>query len=63
MIVSQRCVVLFRNQDIDIAEQKILAAKLGELTGKPETSMLHTHPIFYNSEFGDQVSVIDTSQL
>jgi hypothetical protein len=36
--VSQRGVVFFRNQDIDIEAQKVLGQKLGELTGKPETS-------------------------
>lgn len=36
--VSERGVVFFRNQDISIEEQKILGQKLGELTGKPETS-------------------------
>lgn len=37
-LVSQRGVVFFRNQDINIEEQKRLAQKLGELTGKPESS-------------------------
>jgi hypothetical protein len=37
-IVSQRGVVFFRNQDIGIEDQKILGQKLGELTGKPESS-------------------------
>jgi len=36
--VSQRGVVFFRNQDINIEDQKVLGQKLGELTGKPETS-------------------------
>jgi hypothetical protein len=38
ILVSQRGVVFFRNQDINIEEQKILGQKLGELTGKPATS-------------------------
>ena len=40
--VSQRGVVFFRNQDINIEDQKTLGQKLGELTGKPETSKVHT---------------------
>ena len=36
--VSQRGVVFFRNQDIGIEDQKVLGQKLGDLTGKPETS-------------------------
>lgn len=38
ILVSQRGVVFFRNQDINIEDQKILGQKLGELTGKPATS-------------------------
>lgn len=37
-VVSQRGVVFFRKQKLDIEEQKILGTKLGELTGKPDTS-------------------------
>jgi len=37
-IVSQRGVVFFRNQDLSVDDQKILGQKLGELTGKPESS-------------------------
>lgn len=36
--MSQRGVVFFRNQSLNIDEQKTLGQKLGELTGKPETS-------------------------
>jgi alpha-ketoglutarate-dependent taurine dioxygenase len=38
ILVSQRGVVFFRGQDIGIEDQKLLGQKLGELTGKPETS-------------------------
>lgn len=38
ILVSQRGVVFFRNQDIGIEDQKVLGQKLGELTGKPTTS-------------------------
>ncbi|KAH8884277.1 Clavaminate synthase-like protein [Thozetella sp. PMI_491] len=43
ILVSQRGVVFFRNQDLDVEKQ--LGQKLGELTGKPETSKLHRHAL------------------
>lgn len=39
--VSQRGVVFFRDQDINIEDQKLLGQRLGELTGKPATSKVH----------------------
>jgi len=44
IIVSQRNVVFFRNQDIDIEQQKLLGNKLGILSGRPKESGLHIHP-------------------
>jgi hypothetical protein len=44
--VSERGVVFFRAQKgFTLEQQKILSQKLGELTGKPETSGLHIHPV------------------
>ncbi|PLB46157.1 taurine catabolism dioxygenase TauD, TfdA family protein [Aspergillus steynii IBT 23096] len=43
--VSQRGVVFLRNQDLNIADQKTLAIKIGQLTGRPEASYLHKHPL------------------
>ncbi|TVY41147.1 putative alpha-ketoglutarate-dependent sulfonate dioxygenase [Lachnellula subtilissima] len=43
ILVSQRGVIVFRNQDLQINEQKILGEKLGQLSGKPESSKLHRH--------------------
>lgn len=64
--VSRRGVVFFRNQDISIAEQKQLAQRLGELSGKPASSKLHIHPL-HNSERehgapDDEVSVISSEE-
>lgn len=64
--VSQRGVVFFRNQDITIEEQKELAQRLGELSGKPSSSKLHIHPL-HNSERehgakDDEVSVISAEE-
>jgi alpha-ketoglutarate-dependent taurine dioxygenase len=44
--ISQRGVVFFRKQDdFNNDLQKELVQRLGELTGKPETSKLYIHPI------------------
>lgn len=45
--VSQRGVVFFRSQDLNIDDQKILGQKLGELTGKPETSKVSSTSVPY----------------
>ncbi|KAK8109435.1 hypothetical protein PG999_007572 [Apiospora kogelbergensis] len=51
--ISQRGVVVFRAQDnLTNDLQKQLILRLGELSGRPETSGLHIHPIF-NSERKD----------
>lgn len=42
--ISRRGVVFFRNQNLTVEEQKILADELGKVTGKPATSGLHIHP-------------------
>lgn len=65
--VSQRGVVFFRRQDnITDDLQKELVQRLGELTGKPETSKLHIHPVNNASrEHGgkdDEISVISSEQ-
>ncbi|KAF2638925.1 alpha-ketoglutarate-dependent sulfonate dioxygenase [Massarina eburnea CBS 473.64] len=69
ILVSQRGVVFFRNQDIGIDDQKVLGQKLGELTGKPETSKLHRHALSNskrgiavdeNGKLDDEVSVISS---
>jgi alpha-ketoglutarate-dependent taurine dioxygenase len=71
ILVSQRGVVFFRNQDINIDDQKILGQKLGELTGKPETSKLHRHALSNskrgiavdeNGRLDDEVSIISSEQ-
>ncbi|KAK5265825.1 hypothetical protein LTR99_008990 [Exophiala xenobiotica] len=69
--VSQRGVVFFRNQNLNIEEQKVLGTKLGELTGKPETSKLHRHALSNskrgiavdeNGKLDDEISVISSEQ-
>ncbi|KAH8115458.1 taurine catabolism dioxygenase [Phellopilus nigrolimitatus] len=48
--ISQRGVVFFRNQDIGIEHQKEFVQRLGELSGKPESSKLHVHPLIHSPE-------------
>ncbi|KAH6686777.1 hypothetical protein F5X68DRAFT_134700 [Plectosphaerella plurivora] len=71
ILVSQRGVVFFRNQDLGIDDQKLLGQRLGELTGKPETSKLHRHALSNskrgiavdeNGKLDDEVSVISSEQ-
>ncbi|KAJ3536916.1 hypothetical protein NM208_g6519 [Fusarium decemcellulare] len=71
ILISQRGVVFFRNQDINIDDQKYLGQRLGELTGKPETSKLHRHALSNskrgiavdeNGKLDDEVSVISSEQ-
>ncbi|OTB11962.1 hypothetical protein K445DRAFT_321435 [Daldinia sp. EC12] len=65
--ISQRGVVFFRSQDnLTNDLQKQLVHRLGQLTGKPDDSTLHIHPILNGtSEFGvgdDQISTISSLQ-
>jgi len=61
IIVSRRNVVFFRNQDIDIEQQKLLGNKLGILSGRPKESGLHIHPATQpTSELGLDVTVISS---
>lgn len=61
VLVSQRCVVFFRDQDLTIEEQKLLGTKLGELTGKPASSTLHIHPVTpEGTENGDNICVVSS---
>ncbi|KIY68365.1 TfdA family taurine dioxygenase [Cylindrobasidium torrendii FP15055 ss-10] len=60
-LVSQRGVVFFTNQDLEIQDQKELGYKLGKLSwsGHPETSGLHVHPISEDlPELGRDVGII-----
>jgi hypothetical protein len=64
-------VVFFRKQDLNIQDQKTLAVKIGHLTGRPETSYLHKHPLA-NSKRGvavdkdgkvdDEVTIMSSEQ-
>lgn len=67
ILVSQRGVVFFRAQDgLNDNLQKELAQRLEELTGKPESSKLHIHPVSNSGrEDGgsdDEISVISSVQ-
>lgn len=67
IIISERGVVFFRNQDITKEQQKEFIDKLGRLTGKPETSGLHIHPtapaggfLTGDGEIDPEISIIST---
>ncbi|KAJ9160587.1 Alpha-ketoglutarate-dependent sulfonate dioxygenase [Coniochaeta hoffmannii] len=71
ILVSERGVLFFRNQDLNIEDQKLLGQRLGELTGKPESSKLHRHALSNskrgiavdeNGKLDDEVSVISSEQ-
>ncbi|THH14663.1 hypothetical protein EW146_g5697 [Bondarzewia mesenterica] len=63
-LVSHRGVVFFSNQDITVEEQQELSTRLGELSGKPQTSTLHKHPITETtSELGSEISVISSTMV
>jgi alpha-ketoglutarate-dependent taurine dioxygenase len=60
-LVSERGVVFFKAQDLTIEQQKELALRLGQLTGRPASSSLHKHPISENTpELGADTSVISS---
>ncbi|KAI9347719.1 hypothetical protein BDR26DRAFT_911084 [Obelidium mucronatum] len=44
VLISERNVVFFRDQDITFQEQEQFADRLGKAAGKPATSGLHAHP-------------------
>ena len=61
--MSERGVVFFRNQDLEVDDQKTLGIKLGELSGKPAQSTLHVHPLTEDtSPKGDQISIITSER-
>ncbi|KAK6076297.1 TfdA family Taurine catabolism dioxygenase TauD [Seiridium cupressi] len=64
--ISRRGVVFFRKQDNITNElQKELVQRLGQLTGKPESSTLHIHPVANSGrDHGgkdDEISVISSA--
>ncbi|KAH0598117.1 hypothetical protein MHUMG1_04489 [Metarhizium humberi] len=62
--ISRRGVVFFRAQtDLTDELQKELALRLGRLTGKPESSTLHIHPLAnFNADRDPHLNIITTDQ-
>ncbi|THU87848.1 taurine catabolism dioxygenase [Dendrothele bispora CBS 962.96] len=53
-LVSHRGVVFFSDQDLTLEQQRELAQRMGELSGKPKSSTLHKHPVTQETaEFGE----------
>jgi len=55
--ISRRGVVFFKSQDISPEDQKFLTNRLGQLTGKPESSGLHIHPVFNSEREGSDQAI------
>ncbi|KAJ9101061.1 hypothetical protein QFC21_003279 [Naganishia friedmannii] len=63
IIVSRRGVCFFRDQDLTAQQMAVLAARIGQLSGKPSNSSLHVHPLTEeSSELGDQIAVISSEK-
>ncbi|ROW04919.1 hypothetical protein VPNG_07013 [Cytospora leucostoma] len=60
-IISQRGVVVLRDQEVTTDDMKEVMLRITELAGSPESSGLHVHPLTEEgSELGDQISVISS---
>ncbi|KZM19976.1 uncharacterized protein EKO05_0003390 [Ascochyta rabiei] len=61
--ISQRGVVFLRDQDVTPNEMKDLMLRITQLSGCPDSSSLHVHPLTEEgSELGDQISVISSEK-
>ncbi|KAI8936663.1 hypothetical protein NX059_007060 [Plenodomus lindquistii] len=61
--ISQRGVVFLRDQNVTPSQMKDLMLRITELSGCPESSSLHVHPLTEEgSELGDQISVISSEK-
>ncbi|KAF4622340.1 hypothetical protein D9613_009292 [Agrocybe pediades] len=62
-LISHRGVVFFKDQDLTIEQQRQLGTRLGELSGKPETSKLHRHPLTPDdAPNGSDITLISSAQ-
>ncbi|KZT40928.1 taurine catabolism dioxygenase [Sistotremastrum suecicum HHB10207 ss-3] len=60
-LISERGVVFFPSQEINVSQMKQVMYRLGEQGGRPRTSGLHKHPISEDSsELGAEVSIISS---
>ncbi|KAF8303417.1 putative TfdA family taurine dioxygenase [Clavulina sp. PMI_390] len=60
ILIAERGVAFFREQDLNIEQQRELGTRLGRLTGNPLSSGLHIHPLTEStSELGSEVRVIE----
>lgn len=61
--ISQRGVVFLRDQNVTPTQMKDLMLRITALSGCPDSSTLHTHPLTEEgSELGDQISVISSTK-
>ncbi|KAM0787040.1 hypothetical protein ACM66B_006306 [Microbotryomycetes sp. NB124-2] len=60
--ISERGVVIFKRQELSIEEQTELGDRLGRLSGRPNESGLHIHPVARSSELPAEISSIDSAR-
>ncbi|KAF2107009.1 hypothetical protein BDV96DRAFT_589980 [Lophiotrema nucula] len=61
--ISQRGVIFLRDQHVNPTQMKDLMLRMTELSGCPDSSGLHVHPLTEEgSELGDQISVISSEK-
>ncbi|KAJ3015568.1 UNVERIFIED_CONTAM: hypothetical protein HDU68_012675 [Siphonaria sp. JEL0065] len=62
VLVAERNVAFFRNQDLTFEEQNVLADLLGKAGGKPATSGLHKHPDSLGDDYENRKHVVDSER-
>ncbi|KAF8302329.1 putative TfdA family taurine dioxygenase [Clavulina sp. PMI_390] len=63
ILISERGVVFFREQDLTVKQQQELGTRLGRLSGNPLSSGLHVHPLTEeSSELGSEVTIIASNR-
>ncbi|KAK4046496.1 hypothetical protein OIV83_006022 [Microbotryomycetes sp. JL201] len=63
IVVAERGVVIFKNQELTLEQQTEFGDRLGRLSGRPAESGLHIHPTERSSELPDNISTIDSARL
>ncbi|KAI9339116.1 hypothetical protein BDR26DRAFT_862663, partial [Obelidium mucronatum] len=62
VLVSERNVIAFRNQDLTFEEQNQLVDLLGKAGGKPATSGLHKHPSSKGDDYENRKHVVSSER-
>ncbi|KAJ3010239.1 UNVERIFIED_CONTAM: hypothetical protein HDU68_002257 [Siphonaria sp. JEL0065] len=62
VLVSERSVAFFRNQDLTFEEQNVLVDLIGKAAGKPATSGLHKHPSSKGDDYENRKHVVSSER-